>query len=106
MSVTLWPSRVPFQPKPHRIVQIACEVATKHGVTVQDMRSQSRKMHLVRARNEAYARIYELRGEGNNTPFSLPAIGRYFGDRDHTTVLHGMRRHRELVCAPFTSAEG
>jgi len=26
--------------------------------------------------------------------YSLPAIGRFLGGRDHTTILHGVRAHR------------
>ncbi len=31
------------------------------------------------------------------TPCSLPEIGRRFGDRDHTTVLHAVRKIEALV---------
>jgi hypothetical protein len=31
------------------------------------------------------------------TPRSLPEIGRRFGGRDHTTVLHAVRKIAELV---------
>jgi hypothetical protein len=34
----------------------------------------------------------------SETALSLPAIGRMFGDRDHTTVLHACRRIEELRC--------
>jgi chromosomal replication initiator protein len=30
------------------------------------------------------------------TPRSLPEIGRRFGGRDHTTIMHGVRRIEEL----------
>jgi chromosomal replication initiation ATPase DnaA len=32
---------------------------------------------------------------------SLPQIGRRLGGRDHTTVLHGIRRHCELNGLPY-----
>ncbi|MEP2725463.1 helix-turn-helix domain-containing protein, partial [Roseibium sp.] len=31
------------------------------------------------------------------TPRSLPEIGRRFGNRDHTTVLHAVRKIEELA---------
>ena len=31
------------------------------------------------------------------THHSLPAIGRHFGNRDHTTVMHAVRRVEELM---------
>lgn len=71
--------------------KITKEVAEKHNVSVRDMQSASRFRHIVTARNEAF---YRLR---NETTLSLPQIGRRFGDRDHTTVLHGIRRYMSEV---------
>jgi len=31
------------------------------------------------------------------TPRSLPEIGKRFGGRDHTTIMHGVRRIEELM---------
>ena len=31
------------------------------------------------------------------TDFSLPAIGRLFGGRDHTTVMHANKKIRQLM---------
>ncbi len=41
----------------------------------------------------------ELTGE------SLPAIGRQFGGRDHTTVLHACRRAAARIASDETSRE-
>lgn len=65
---------------------IANRVAEKHGLTLDDLRSPSRRRPLVLARQEA---IHEIR---QATTQSLPAIGRFF-DRDHTTVIHAIGRH-------------
>jgi chromosomal replication initiation ATPase DnaA len=61
-------------------------VATRHGVSVADIKGATRVFHIVAARQEAMALVYKLRPD-----LSLPAIGRIF-DRDHTTVLHAVRK--------------
>lgn len=59
-------------------------VCNEHSVSKEDLRSHSRKPHLVRARWDA---MKLLRARG----LSLPAIGRLL-NRHHTTVLDGLRR--------------
>ena len=39
------------------------------------------------------------------TTRSLPEIGRQFGGRDHTTVMHGVRRIEELTATDSQLAE-
>jgi chromosomal replication initiator protein len=39
------------------------------------------------------------------TPRSLPEIGRKFGDRDHTTVMHAIRKIDELRISDRLLAE-
>lgn len=68
---------------------IAREVAAKHAVTLIDLVSDRRDQRIVRARHEAF---YRCRHE---TTMSLPQIGKRFGNRDHTTVLHGIKKHEE-----------
>lgn len=70
--------------------QIVIEVATKHGFTVNEMVSHRRARPLVIARHEAMWRCFK------ETPCSLPQIGRLF-DRDHTTVLHAIRKHEQRM---------
>ena len=67
-------------------LRIAYEVSEKHRVSVDDMRGRSHVKRFVAARAEAYFRIR------TETALSYPQIGRRFGGRDHTTVIHGVRR--------------
>jgi chromosomal replication initiator protein len=39
------------------------------------------------------------------TPRSLPEIGRKFGGRDHTTVMHAVRKVEELVGGDIAFAD-
>ena len=39
------------------------------------------------------------------TPRSLPEIGRRFGNRDHTTVLHAVRKIEELARGDYTLSQ-
>lgn len=74
------------------MISIIAEVARKHGLKVADLKGPRRNRPYVRARQEAMYRCYR------ETDNSLPAIGRAFGNRDHTTVLHGIRRHSGGAC--------
>jgi len=79
------------EPPALTIREIADQVAQKHGVTVLEMRSVRRAAHLVDARYEAFWRCYR------ETDKSLPQIGAAFGGRDHTTVMHGIRKHEKML---------
>lgn len=72
--------------------QIVSEVAVKHGLTPAELTARCRKHHIADARAEAF---YRLRTEISvmGEPMSFPAIGRRFGGLDHSTVLHGFRKH-------------
>ncbi|MEN0087763.1 MAG: chromosomal replication initiator protein DnaA [Pseudomonadota bacterium] len=66
-------------------------VVSKHfGVSRQDLLSNRRTRVIVRPRQIAMFLSKNL------TPRSLPEIGRHFGGRDHTTVLHAVRKVEEL----------
>lgn len=56
------------------------------GVTVADLTGKSRARTLVHARHVAIYLTREL------TDLSLPAVAKYFGGRDHTTVMHAERK--------------
>ncbi|MFC0322304.1 chromosomal replication initiator protein DnaA [Gallibacterium melopsittaci] len=65
-------------------------VAERYRIKVADLKSKSKARSVVRPRQMAMALAKEL------TNHSLPEIGRAFGDRDHTTVLHACRKIAEL----------
>lgn len=68
-----------------RIAEIKNRIAARHGITIDEMESTSRDTRFARARQEVMYFAHALSAQ------SLPAIGRALGDRDHTTVLHGVR---------------
>lgn len=75
------------------------KVAKKHGIGVEQLIGQCRARHFVAARQEA---CYELHKMG----LSYPAIGRRLGDRDHTTIIHGVRQHIKRMKAKSFLPEG
>ncbi len=68
------------------INDIQKEVAKHYVVTVSDLSSKSRKQHTVSARQMAIFIAHEL------TNLSLAKIGKHFGNRDHSTVLHAIKK--------------
>lgn len=70
---------------------ILYSTAKKYGYTVVDLRSDRRDAYLVACRQEA---CWEIK---NQTTWSLPHIGRFMGGRDHTTILHAIRKHQARV---------
>ena len=65
---------------------IAVKVAKHFSLSLPELRGPSRRSHVVRARGLAMLLARNLIGA------SLDTIGKYFGDRDHTTVLHACRK--------------
>lgn len=78
--------------------RIALEVALAHGVTLADLRGPNRLRKVTVARQEAFARCRAMKETGG-LAYSYPAIAHYFGRSDHTTVIHGVRRHEARQAA-------
>jgi chromosomal replication initiator protein len=72
------------------IEDIQKRVAEHYGLRMSDMLSARRARAVARPRQVAMYLTKQL------TPRSLPEIGRKFGGRDHTTVMHAIRRIEEL----------
>jgi len=81
----------PQEPKRVKIEDIQRIVARQYNVSRSDLLSSRRTANVVRPRQVAMylAKTLTLR--------SLPEIGRRFGGRDHTTVLHAVRKIENLI---------
>ena len=71
--------------------RITQSVAKMFGLKTTDLRSGSRKQSVVRARSLAMLLARRL------TSKSLQQIGYYFGGRDHSTVLHAIRKTESMI---------
>jgi chromosomal replication initiator protein len=81
------------------IDEIQKKVAEHFNIRVSDMHSARRARQVARPRQVAMYLAKQL------TPRSLPEIGRKFGGRDHTTVIHAVRKIEELSAYDATFKE-
>ncbi len=88
-----------LQDKLVSIDNIQKTVAEYFKIRVADLHSASRTRSITRPRQIAMALAKEL------TNHSLPEIGKAFGGRDHTTVLHACRKVSELKDSDMRIAE-
>ena len=72
------------------IEEIQRRVAEHFNIKLADMHSERRARAVARPRQVAMFLAKQL------TTRSLPEIGRKFGNRDHTTVMHAVRKIEEL----------
>lgn len=73
------------------INDIQKEVAKHYALTISDLSSKSRKQHTVLARQMAIYICHEL------SSLSLNKIGKQFGNRDHSTVIHAIKKIKEKL---------
>ena len=73
------------------IDEIQRKVAEHYNLRLSDMHSARRARSVARPRQVAMYLAKQL------TARSLPEIGRKFGGRDHTTVMHAVRKVEELI---------
>ncbi|NBB71871.1 MAG: chromosomal replication initiator protein DnaA [Alphaproteobacteria bacterium] len=73
------------------IEEIQKAVVAHYSLKLADMQSKRRSRVVARPRQVAMYLAKQL------TPRSLPEIGRRFGGRDHTTVMHAVKKVDELL---------
>ncbi len=74
------------EPRPVTAKAIIEATSVMFGFPVSELTGQSRRRPLVTARQVGMYVFREL------TDYSYPMIGREFGDRDHTTVIHAVEK--------------
>jgi chromosomal replication initiator protein len=77
--------------RPPSIEKIQKTVAEHFKVSVADLKSRKRNRSVALPRQIA---MYLIR---QHTEASLPEIGRFFGGKDHTTVLHSCRKIKSIL---------
>lgn len=87
------------EPRRVKIEEIQRVVSKHYNVSKADLLSARRTRTIVRPRQIAMFLAKTL------TPRSLPEIGRRFGNRDHTTVLHAVRKIEDLARTDTTLAQ-
>jgi chromosomal replication initiator protein len=87
------------EPRRIRIEDIQKAVARHYNVSKHDLLSARRTRTIVRPRQIAMYLAKVM------TPRSFPEIGKRFGGRDHTTVLHAVRKIEELAGADQSLAQ-
>lgn len=65
---------------------IVRKLAKQYGVSPREIRGECRQKHLVEIRHKAMYMAYKT------GRYSLATIGRYFGGRDHTSILHAVQK--------------
>jgi len=88
----------PKMDQPQRsIAEIKAAACEQFGISAEELVSAGRTARLAWPRQVAMYLARELTQE------SLPAIGREFGGRDHTTVLHACKRISERMSENVSS---
>lgn len=67
--------------------EIIAHIAALHGVPVAEILGRRRSVPICAARHAAMKAVADHRPD-----LSLPQIGKLFGGRDHTTVLHAIQK--------------
>jgi chromosomal replication initiator protein len=100
LTRTILADRLNLSERRVTVEEIKRVVAGFYSIRLQDMDSPRRTRNLVRPRQTAMYLAKTM------TPRSYPEIGRRFGDRDHTTVMHAVRQIERLKAAdPVLAAE-
>jgi chromosomal replication initiator protein len=96
---SLYPHTASGALRPRTIAEIQAAACKHFGISADELVSPARAARIAWPRQLAMYLARELTGE------SLPAIGRQFGGRDHTTVLHAWRRASARIASDGASRE-
>ncbi len=96
---SLYPHSAAPAQRTRTIAEIQAAACEHFGLSSEELLSAARVARVAWPRQVAMYLARELTGQ------SLPAIGREFGGRDHTTVMHACRRTSARIAADEASRE-
>ena len=85
---------LPNEPEEEKVLTVTAIkeiVADNYDLTIGDLEGKSRKKEIARARHIAIYLSREL------TDSSYPALGRKFGNRDHSTIMHSYGKIDDMI---------
>lgn len=97
-AFSLWRGVIPLNPPRRSMDEICHEIARTYAMTVEDMKGPGRD------RSFTIPRQHCMFVMSQQKHLSLPMIGKFL-NRDHTTVLHGVRAHAARVAAEWSGRE-
>lgn len=80
---------VPLTPRQVMLAEIA-QIAAEYGLTLAQIMGRSRRRKVVAARHHAIRHVHSKK----HPHWSYPELGRFFGERDHTTIMYAVGRCR------------
>ena len=90
-SVNLLSDLISAHEKTISIESIQKKVSSYYNLSLSDMSSSRRSINIARPRQIAMFLCKEL------TSYSYPEIGRAFGGKDHTTVIHAVKKIESML---------
>jgi chromosomal replication initiation ATPase DnaA len=84
----IWAGRHEIRPRSTKREEILYQILDVTGLTKEQLLGRQKLNHIVEARHWLCWRLYR------ETTMSMTAVGNYL-DRDHTSVLNGIKRHEE-----------
>lgn len=97
-SMSLWKGQM-SSPGRWTMVEILQLVAEAYSISTAELRGHGRTKYVSRPRQHAMWLM------ARQPHLSLPQIGRFLGERDHTTILHGVRAHAARIAAEWPGSE-
>ena len=92
--------REPISKAFNRVKPVVREVARLYSMTLADLTGSNRRKIYIEPRHVAAWMCQKLLGS------SFPEIGRCLGDRDHTTILHAVRKiDQQMAADPLFAAK-
>lgn len=91
-AFSLWKGEMLVPSPVTTMADILADVAQRHELTVAELKSPEKTRKVAYARQEAMWIMAKVERKDGVARYSLPMIGAFL-NRDHTTVIHGIRAY-------------